>query len=176
MEQTKNFVILGMHRSATSLVSKAMADQGLTCRNDEDVPDAANPEGYWEDAVVMRLNDQILGRAGGSWVRPPSMHAILAQRGWAAPRISSIMQDRYAEDGWVMKDPRLVLTFWCWQPFFARRNAQYIFIYRRREEIIDSLYRRGCVGRHGEDTIERCTDEYMARLRLIAAQAYGGEF
>lgn len=169
--ERKNFVVLGMHRSATSLVSKAIADQGFTCRNEEDVQDSTNPQGYWEDAEVGRLNDRILERAGGDWLRPPSSRAIAEQVAWAAPRVTDLMGERYPEDGWVIKDPRLVLTCPCWLPHFRRRHAQFVFIYRERAEVIESLIRRGD---EGERTITRCVDEHLNRLCLLAVEVFAG--
>jgi hypothetical protein len=34
-------------------------------------PDFANPKGYWEHDEIVSLNDEILGRLGGSWDNPP---------------------------------------------------------------------------------------------------------
>lgn len=171
----KNFVVLGMHRSATSLVSKALADQGLTCRNEHDVRDENNPSGYWEDAMVLQLNDQILAAAGGDWLDPPPAAAVSEQAEWARPEIAALMAERYSEDGWVLKEPRLVLTFPLWLPEFDSRSAEVVFVYRDRRQIIASLMRRqdpSASQVFAEERFGACVDEHLSRLAGIAGALY----
>ncbi len=74
----KTFVVLGLGRSATSLVAK-----GLTCSgvhmgyNFVPVPDKDNIWGYWEDWDFAKLNFEILEAAGGSYLNPPPERRIL---------------------------------------------------------------------------------------------------
>ena len=58
MKDTKLFVILGMHRSGTSVVSRGLKVLGVDLGNRLIVPDKFNPKGYWEDLDINQFNDE----------------------------------------------------------------------------------------------------------------------
>ncbi|QIB66325.1 hypothetical protein [Kineobactrum salinum] len=68
----RNVVILGMHRSGTSMVAGELVAAGLYAGAAEELLDAQedNPVGFWERQDVVALNDQMLETAGGSWFSP----------------------------------------------------------------------------------------------------------
>lgn len=112
--------IAGMHRSGTSLVSRMVNVLGVDLGPEDRMIRAApeNPKGFWENADIKRVNEDLLQRMGGSWHNPPMLAA-----GWEC---SSYLDDlrqkaarimgRIAGDqpfGW--KDPRNSLTLPFWQ-------------------------------------------------------------
>ena len=64
----RNVVILGMHRSGTSMVAGALATAGLYAGEpDELLADQSdNPHGFWERRDVVSLNDAILSASSAS--------------------------------------------------------------------------------------------------------------
>ena len=52
-------VVLGMHRSFTSVLTKLIGDLGATLPADPNPAAPDNPEGYWEPASIVQLNDRL---------------------------------------------------------------------------------------------------------------------
>ena len=114
-------IILGMHRSGTSLAAEiayrwgAYADTSLFIE-----PNDGNPRGYWEPRPLMKLNDDLLAAVHSSWKVPPTEEgrkhlARLAKRGslrLRAHRLLATMNPN--QTVWLWKDPRLciLLPFW----------------------------------------------------------------
>ena len=107
-------------------------------------PDFANPKGYWEHDEIVSLNDEILGRLGGSWDKPPTFPP-----GWEnAPAIDDLkqrgrrlIQDSFANvDTWGWKDPRTCLTLPFWQQLLP--NLRYIVCLRNPLDVAGSLESR----------------------------------
>ena len=57
-------VVLGMHRSGTSLVTRLLVEMGVYMGPRLDVRN-------WEDADFQKTNQTILDMAGGNWGKPP---------------------------------------------------------------------------------------------------------
>ena len=73
---SKCFIVLGMHRSATSLVAKAMATQmPMGVELSTQVKSDDNPSGHYEDKRFRYLNADILHAAGGSPLLYPSQNS-----------------------------------------------------------------------------------------------------
>src|SRR5579864_3350 len=114
-------VILGMHRSGTSLLAEVVNRWGAYGQEAAMIAgDTWNPRGYWEFAPLTRFNDEILGLFQSRWNVPPDDYAkpllrALSQepyfRGRALELLSSM---RTAGRPWFWKDPRLsiLLPFW----------------------------------------------------------------
>lgn len=141
---SKCFVVLGMHRSATSLVAKGLHNAGVHM-GDKLIPaDRGNPEGYFEDAIVSNLNRAILRKAGGDWLNPPSEDSILAVKKDTAfmDVIENLVQQRLATGAplWGWKDPRTVLTIRLFHQFLV--NPHYIAVFRNPTDVAASLFRR----------------------------------
>ena len=66
--------VLGMHRSGTSAVARAVSLLGFSLGDQADLipPGPDNPRGFWESKSLVVLNDELLSALGGSWDAPPS--------------------------------------------------------------------------------------------------------
>jgi len=135
----KAFIVLGMHRSATSLVAQGLARSGVHMGDRLLGQSPDQPLGHWEDADFVRLNDDILSLAGGSWDDPPPEENIEAiaegNRDFFAEWI-----ERKERELWGWKDPRTVLTIPCFAPHL--RGEHYIVVRRDPMEVAESLLRR----------------------------------
>lgn len=138
--------IVGMHRSGTSLVARALAVLGLHLGEEAELvpPNPANPDGYWEHAGFQRLNDAVLTELGGGWERPPE----LPSRWRDEPRLVPLEREARAllrslrrATPWGWKDPRTSLTLPLWLLLEPRLRA--VVCVRNPLETALSLHRRG---------------------------------
>lgn len=144
----KVFVVQGMHRSATSLIAKALHDQGVHMGDHLLGATADQPHGHYEDVELIRINDRMLDTLGGAWNDPPPRADI--------GRIPVDEPVRYIESRrgphlWGMKDPRLVITWPVWRKAFAvfEFDVHLISNLRRPEKVTASLQRRDGNGNWG---------------------------
>lgn len=118
-------IVLGMHRSGTSMVTRILNLLGASLGPEEYIvaPDAKNPAGYWERADVFGINEELLRAAGKSWDRPDgfdpaSVPAEAIQL--FHERARAIVANLNPFTPWVMKDPRLCILFPLWRPMLER--------------------------------------------------------
>jgi hypothetical protein len=106
-------LILGMHRSGTSCVTKTLNLLGVSFGRtivDTRAPD--NGEIHWESPIAVWINDEILARSGGTWLDPPGQLHPSHRDIWRCRRFL------WEFAGWplaMFKDPRLVITYPVWR-------------------------------------------------------------
>ena len=63
-------IVLGMHRSGSSLVTKGLECLGVSLgdRADWSAPD--NPTGFHEDLDILAIDEAVLKRCGSAWDQP----------------------------------------------------------------------------------------------------------
>jgi glycosyltransferase involved in cell wall biosynthesis len=141
-------LILGMHRSGTSAATRVANLLGAELGNTLVHPGADNPEGFWEHAEVVAINDELLQGLGRTWYDMRNM-----PDGWcgAAPAQSAlqrirrlIQRDFWASGLCAVKDPRLCLTAPLWIDAFeaAGFEVECLFVVRDPREVAESLHRR----------------------------------
>tara|TARA_A100001515_G_C4584170_1_gene213941 strand:+ start:699 stop:1250 length:552 start_codon:yes stop_codon:yes gene_type:complete len=149
----KTFIVLGMHRSGTSLLAKAlhtfdndpkvsMGDIMLEDSLGEEelkLANGSNSQGHFEDDEFMQLNERILAAAEGSWFKPPTREKILSVSGQFSEEIKALVNKRSAPI-WGWKDPRSCLTIDLFHPYIE--NPHYICMFRSVEGVAESLVRR----------------------------------
>lgn len=154
----KTFVVLGMHRSATSMIARGLSFNNVYMGNNIDITEF-QPWGHWEDHSFWHLNDFILHSAGGTWANPPPEEDILrvcnenhVQKTMKA-QVQNMIEKaklKFAElpadkkkNGvpmWGWKDPRTTLTIKGWLPFLT--NPHFICCFRQPLEVAESLNKR----------------------------------
>ncbi len=165
------FVVLGMHRSATSLIAKGLHESGVYMGgNNMQQPDSANPAGYFEDLDFQFLNKDILARAGGSWLKPPLEKKILrvGRRADIEGRIKQLVKRRYSQHNlWGFKDPRTILTIKAIRPYL--KSHSFVVAFRDPVQVANSLYARN--QQHGTiDAHIKLAHEYNKRLLSFLAK------
>lgn len=133
----KTFVVLGMHRSATSLTAGGLEKSGIHMGEEYLEHDQSNPWGIFENRKFVSLNQKILKAAGGSWDNPPSRQAILKQD--FDDEIKELIKN-HEHEYWGWKDPRTSLTAELFHPHLT--NPHYIVNFRDKDEVAKSLNRR----------------------------------
>ena len=128
---SKTFIVLGMHRSATSLVAKSLSHE--ICMGMEFIPaNEHNEEGFYEDKRFLSLNDRILGTAGGSWNNPPTEKNISSMFMTFKAEIKELVENMNKKhDLWGWKDPRTVLTIRLFVPFIQNPHFIRRFVKKR---------------------------------------------
>ena len=139
-------VVLGMHRSGTSAVTRAINLLGAEAPGESEllVATPANPTGYWESSALTALNDEVLHSLGASWSGPPNF-----PEGWHRdPRLDSLRQSarsRFQQifhgRSWVWKDPRTCITLPFWLDCLGVRPV-IVLALRNPLEVWRSLERR----------------------------------
>jgi hypothetical protein len=136
-------VVLGMHRSGTSLVAGILERLGVRMGERFREPDVHNPDGYYEDLDWRDLNKKILRESHGSWWEPPAEIDVISLRGSMAGEIHGLV-DQKQEDAagqlWGFKDPRTALTIPLIHDFLP--DPFYVCVRRSVPAVVQSLMRR----------------------------------
>lgn len=146
-------IIIGMHRSGTSLLTRVLQQQGLFMG----LGATRNEEARFTNA----LNAWVFRQASATWDRPESMDRLLADdelRPWLLDYLGGVVRgpasirflgprrwlryrglDRVAER-WGWKDPRNTYTLSLWQELFP--EARVLHIVRHGVDVAASLRAR----------------------------------
>lgn len=136
----KQYIVLGMHRSGTSLVAHLLKEMGVFMGDEFLEPDESNLLGYWEDVDFLALNKQILASLDGNWQTPFSRKEILVAQLDFEERIQAMIGIRnHKHLVWGWKDPRTTMLVWLYHEYLS--DPHYIIVRREPTEIIDSLIR-----------------------------------
>src|ERR1700722_3730092 len=60
-------LLLGMHRSGTSATARVVNLLGADLGDNLVTPGSDNPDGFWEHAEAVRINDALLEGLGRTW-------------------------------------------------------------------------------------------------------------
>ncbi|QPN71481.1 glycosyltransferase [Synechococcus sp. CBW1108] len=145
-------LVVGMHRSGTSLLARMLQQRGLHLGDDLVPADQHNPDGYGEDKRFVAFHRHILSQA-----TPPAPEAWL-DWGWSSagafhcadphaapwlralrPAAEGLLERSRREQPWGWKDPRTTLLLPFWEAL--EPEAWVIGIYRHPWEIVDALQR-----------------------------------
>lgn len=145
----KTFIVLGMHRSATSLIAKALHSIGVNMGDRLLPPANDNPEGFFEDIEFLQTNIQLLG--GDRWANPPE--------GLQDIDVEKLIKRKDVAPLWGWKDPRTVLTIEKYYDLLE--DPILVCVFRKPEHVGASLERRGNMSK--EQGV-KLADEYNQRL------------
>lgn len=151
-QNIKVLVILGQHRSGSSVLSGALMSMGGYLGVDyQHEEDEYNEKGYFESSWTDHINNQILNAIGCSW-----HHIIGLPEDWfLSPRLShlyGVVKDYITKDilntpidnFYMLKDPRISILLPFYLKVFDELNISPSFIFsdRNNEEIKESLVKR----------------------------------
>ena len=145
----KVLIVLGMHRSGTSLVTRVLNLLVVFLGTRLMAPFASNPKGHWEHADIAPIHDRLLlSIAEREW------HTVLPMpdQWWLDPNVrpfraeilSVLTRDFSDSPFWGIKDPRMCRLLPLWKPILADMNCQPYFVHVTRNpcEVAASLERR----------------------------------
>lgn len=145
-KRLKPILILGMHRSGTSLAGEIIDRWGAYGGEQENMMPATqeNPRGYWEYLPLVELNDELLTDLDSSWCVPPADDAAVQSRAgktqFRRKAESLIKAMNRSKRTWYWKDPRLSILLPYWLKVLP--NPTIIVCLRNPLEIADSLKSR----------------------------------
>lgn len=137
-ENIKTIVVLGMHRSGTSMTSAILEKVGINMGKETLGASVSNPVGHFEDKMFYELNKKILRDAGGNWKNPPAHKNILNLRGKYKEEIKQLILNK--KNNWGWKEPRTSLTIELYYPYL--NNIYFIYCKRNEVDVAKSLKKR----------------------------------
>lgn len=141
-------LILGMHRSGTSAVTRVVNLLGAKIGDRLVPPGHDNPSGFWENATAVEINEQLLRELGRTWYDMREMPDGWMETAAAAKALDLarkfIRRDLGDSTFCALKDPRMCLTAPLWIKAFEalKFEVSCIFVVRDPREVIESLHRR----------------------------------
>jgi hypothetical protein len=141
-------LVLGMHRSGTSALTRVLGLLGADLPKNLMPPDHLNEAGYWESMDLYAAHDDLLATAGSCWDDWRKFNPDWNQSGIAKvykERLIRVLQNDF--DGsplFVIKDPRICRFVPLWLDVLDRFGAQVriIIIVRNPLEVAASLKHR----------------------------------
>lgn len=141
-------VILGMHRSGTSLLARISNLLGANIGNKLLAPQTDNPTGFWELQKIQEIHDELLSTLGLSWYslgNLPSdwLHQPEVQ---ASKRrlLNAVQVELMDAELPCIKDPRICRLIPLWEEVFQQLNWEpsYLHVARNPVEVAQSLKAR----------------------------------
>lgn len=131
-ETSALILVLGVHRSGTSLLTRGVVAAGARAGNFPDKHDLDNPEGYLEHPEILKFNDRLLDHLGVSWDNWGFRASDVDMGGpdlanWREEAASTLRTVFVGTGPFVLKDPRLASL----APFWERVVPQAGFALRR---------------------------------------------
>lgn len=139
MKKIKTIVVLGMHKSGTSMIAGILEKLGVNIGKELLGSHWSNPLGHFENVEFLKLNEKILKEAGGSWNNPPEKEKILALRDEFSAEIQKLVEKEESEI-WGWKDPRTNLTIELFLPYL--KNPYFLVCHRDTLAIAKELKER----------------------------------
>jgi hypothetical protein len=146
--KTQGLLVLGMHRSGTSAVTRVMNLLGCALPDNLIGPSESNETGHWESVAAMQLNDAILASAGSSWLDWGAINEDWRQSGLKAEmlgRIRQVIEDHAALGPlFALKDPRTcrLADLWLAGMADAKVEPRVMLMLRNPAEVCASLEAR----------------------------------
>ena len=141
-------VVLGMHRSGTSILARALHARGCALSSDLLGANPSNPSGHWESKVAIDINDQLLQSLGRTWDDPrelPQDWMNFPDAKEARRRIRIMLNGDFKRTKlWAIKEPRMCRLAPLWIDEIARLGfgVKVVLAVRHPYEVALSLLRR----------------------------------
>lgn len=139
-------IVVGMHRSGTSLIAELIDKWGAHGGADLFAADSRNPRGYWEYAPLVHFNRRLLQSVGSQSFIPPSdqnertLRERASEPEWKVAATRLIREMEISGRSWYWKDPRLAVTLPFWQAFWV--EPVYVIAIREALDTALSLKKR----------------------------------
>ena len=141
----KKIVVVGMHRSGTSVLTNILREAGCFVGEDDDLLQLndANKMGYGERVDIVNINKKVLEFQELDWMsvnQVDTKKITPDQNNEVASEIEQVINKLDKHDAWAIKDPRLCITWPVWEPYL--KDSLIIICHRPPDEIARSLYAR----------------------------------
>src|SRR5215831_14473761 len=174
-------VVLGMHRSGTSLCSHILSALGVDMADKIPGPGAAsptpdNPRGHWERWEIVEFHDRILKLFNRDYLGRFHDFA-LPVAWWADPRVAQIrrelaafLEGRMGDGLFGFKDPRTLRLMPVWHQIFneLKLAPRIVLCLRNPAQVARSL--------HARDGLDPANGEYRWLAYMIDFYRYTSNF
>lgn len=140
ISDTALLVVLGMHRSGTSVITRAMQTMGAEFGDNLMPPVAGvNDKGFFEDLDIYAINAELMKTVNADWHSlapievdhiPKSQFAALQDRA-----LELLSRKIVGKKVYALKDPRIARLLPFWQPIFDRLSARVVYIIAIRNPV-----------------------------------------
>ncbi|MCW4442355.1 sulfotransferase [Vibrio splendidus] len=131
----KQIVVLGMHRSGTSILSKVLINLGVDMGEGDSQGGISNIDGHNEDFDMLSINEEFLQILGASWHTPPEAALIEINKNHIQRAYADFVEGKSGL--WGVKEPRLSLFVKYLDVHLD--NPKYIYITRNSEQVEKSI-------------------------------------
>lgn len=142
-------VVLGMHRSGTSALTRGLKVLGVELgENLLAADEQVNAKGFWEDKDILSLNIDIQEALGLRWDNLKPISEEDCQRDVVRefiPRAISLLNKKMSDQSFFgMKDPRISVVLPFWRQVFSLLGVKvhYLIASRNPLSIVNSLAKR----------------------------------
>ena len=149
MSNKKIIVVLGMHRSGTSVITRGLQVMGVVL-GDRMMPAAEgnNDKGFWEDIDLNALNIEMLNAIGSDWYHVTAITSVdidlLRKQGYYLRAAELLRQKIGSASVFGLKDPRIAKLLPFWKEVFnhCQLDVSYILAVRNPLSVAKSLAER----------------------------------
>lgn len=141
-------LVLGMHRSGTSALTRAINLLGIDLSNHLAPPNWANPTGYWESVELEKIHNDILANLNSSWddllaIEQGELHTELHKQ-HTNLLIDYIVREFSGSENFMVKDPRMCRLVPLWRAVLDQLNVEVkvVIPFRHPLEVAKSLQKR----------------------------------
>jgi hypothetical protein len=175
MQRRPIVLVLGMHRSGTSLCSHILSALGVDMADDIGV-NLGNDRGHWERWEIVEFHDRILTLFNRDY--GGRFHDFaLPVAWWADPRVAQIrheivgfLEQRMADGYFGFKDPRTVRLMPVWHQIFneLKLAPRIVLCLRNPVQIARSL--------HARENLDPANGEYRWLVHMIDFFRYSSKY
>ena len=173
MSIKKAILVLGMHRSGTSVLTRILNLLGASVANCLMAPTEENPSGYWESVRIAKFNNQLLESAKTSWKNDspiPDEWFESPEREQDLIDAKKIIEEEYGqEEIIIVKCPRLCLLLPFWKKVLRDSEFEAIAILLLRDplEVAISLAARALFPEMSSASISNYDTTALIWLRYV---------
>ena len=140
-----NIVILGMHRSGTSLITGILNKAGFFIGYQDELigSNAENPLGFFERKDIRKINDEFLFSNNADWFQISSIinnEVSEESKNIYKEKLLIILNSRLKPKNFVIKEPRFCLTYNYIKDIVGEHKV--LFVYRNPLDVAYSLFSR----------------------------------
>lgn len=129
-------LVLGMHRSGTSVLARALASLGVYLGSRLLSGHSDNPKGHFEDKEVLALNEELLHALNSCWDSLLINSMFSEHLQLFLPRAVNIIQEQFSDfQLWGLKDPRITRLLSFWEKVFHEIGVHPVYVLSNRHPL-----------------------------------------
>lgn len=150
--ESRAILVLGMHRSGTSALTRVLNLLGADISSNLMAPDKGNETGFWESTEIYQIHERLLASLGRTWfdVTPlPAGWSETSAADLAVQELAGLLRRDFASSRlWIVKDPRMCRLVPLWLRTLAVLGVSPVpvLVVRHPDEVAQSMYKM--VGEH----------------------------